>query len=82
LIFIAAFLPQFIDATGPLGLQFTIIVPTFLMITFTVTSLWALVAGKARGFLQCQRAFKPVSRTAGGLMIAAGAGLALARRGN
>jgi homoserine/homoserine lactone efflux protein len=82
LIFIAAFLPQFIDATHPLGLQFAFIVPTFLVITFTVTSVWALVAGKASGFLQSQRAFQSVLRTAGGLMIIAGVGLALARRGN
>jgi len=82
LIFIAAFLPQFIDAARPLGLQFTCIVPTFLVITFTVTSLWALVAGNVRGFLQSQRAFQSVFRTAGGLMIIAGVGLVLARRGN
>ena len=81
LIFIAAFLPQFIDAARPLGLQFTFIVPTFLVITFTVTSVWALVAGNVRGFLQSQRAFQSVLRTAGGLMIIAGVGLALARRG-
>ena len=81
LIFIAAFLPQFIDASRPAGPQFAIIVPTFLVITFIVTSIWALVAGKARGFLQGQQALKPVSRTAGGLMIVAGVGLALARRG-
>lgn len=56
------------------------IVPTFLMITFVVTSVWALVAGKARGFLRGQRAFRAVLRGAGGLMIMAGFGLALARR--
>lgn len=39
LIFIAAFLPQFIDSTRSLGLQFAFIVPTFLIITFTVTSM-------------------------------------------
>ena len=82
LIFIAAFLPQFIDATRPVGMQFSYIVPTFLVITFTVTSVWALLAGNARRFLQGQRAFQSVSRAAGGLMIIAGAGLALARRGN
>jgi len=82
LIFIAAFLPQFIDATRPLGLQFAIIVPTFLVITFAVTSVWALVAGNVRGVLQSQRAAKSVSRTAGGLMIMAGVGLTLARRVN
>ncbi len=82
LIFIAAFLPQFIDAARPIGLQFAIIVPTFLVITFTVTSVWALVAGKASGFLQSRQAFQSVLKTAGGLMIIAGVGLALARRGN
>jgi homoserine/homoserine lactone efflux protein len=82
LIFIAAFLPQFIDAARPLGHQCTFIVPTFLVITFTVTSIWALVAGKVSWFLQNQRAFQSFQRTAGGLMIIAGAGLALARRDN
>jgi threonine/homoserine/homoserine lactone efflux protein len=82
LIFIAAFLPQFIDAVRPLGLQFSIIVPTFLVITFSVTSVWAVVAGKVSGFLQSQRAFQSVLRTAGGLMVIAGVGLAAARRGN
>ena len=82
LIFIAAFLPQFIDAARPLGLQFSYIVPTFLLITFTVTSVWALIAGKVSGFLQSQRAFQSVLRTAGGLMIIAGLSLAVARRGN
>jgi len=82
LIFIAAFLPQFIDAARPIGLQFAFIVPTFLLITFAVTSVWALVAGNARGFLQSPRAFQLVLRIAGGLMIIAGVGLALAHRGN
>ena len=82
LIFIAAFLPQFINTANPIGLQLVIIVPTFLMITFVVTSVWALIAGIGREFLRSQRALQSVSRTAGGLMVAAGVGLALARRGN
>ena len=82
LIFIAAFLPQFIDAARPLMYQFSIMVPTFLVITFSVTSVWALIAGKVSAFLQSQRAFKSVLRTAGGLMIIAGVSLAVARRGS
>jgi threonine/homoserine/homoserine lactone efflux protein len=82
LIFIAAFLPQFIDVARPVGIQFIYIVPTFLLITFAVTSVWALVAGKLRVLLKSQRAQKSVSRTSGGLMILTGVGLALARRGN
>ncbi len=82
LVFIAAFLPQFINAARPLELQLICIVPTFLLITFIVTSIWALAAGKASGLLRSQRALQSVSRTSGGLMVLAGAGLALARRGN
>jgi threonine/homoserine/homoserine lactone efflux protein len=82
LIFIAAFLPQFIDAAHPLGVQFSFIVPTFLAITFCITAVWALAAGKASGFLQSRQAFQSVLKTSGGLMILAGAGLALARRSN
>ena len=82
LIFIAAFLPQFIDAGRPLGVQFAFIVPTFLLITFSVTSAWALVAGKASRLIRRQIAVQSILRTAGGLMIMAGAGLALARRGH
>lgn len=82
LLFIAAFLPQFIDTARPLWLQFSIIVPTFLVITFSVTSVWVLVAGNVRGYLQGQRAVRSLSQTTGGLMIIAGIGLAMARRGN
>lgn len=82
LVFIAAFLPQFIDATHPIAPQFIVIVPTFLLITFTVTSVWAVTAGSARVFLKSQRAIKTVSRTSGGLMVLAGMGLAVARRSN
>lgn len=62
LIFIAAFLPQFIDADHPLGLQFAFIVPTFLVITFSVASAWAMVAGSVSIFLKKQRAFQSVLR--------------------
>ncbi len=82
LIFIAAFLPQFIDTTRPPGLQLIFIVPTFLIITFTVTSLWALAAGKVSGLLQSQHGFQSLLRSAGGLMILAGVGLAFSRRGS
>ena len=82
LIFIASFLPQFIDATRPIGLQFALIVPTFLLITFFVTSVWAIVAGNVRTVLQGQRAARSILKTAGALMIIAGIGLAMARRGN
>lgn len=82
LIFIAAFLPQFIDTTRPLGVQFACIVPTFLVITFCVTAVWALVAGKASDYLQSTKAYQTMSKAAAGLLIIAGIGLGFARRGN
>ncbi len=80
LVFIAAFLPQFIDVAKPTGLQFAIIVPTFLLITFSVTSIWAIAAGRARTTLKKGKRVQTVMRTAGGLMVMAGLGMALARR--
>ena len=82
LIFIAAFLPQFIDTTRPLGIQFTVIIPTFLLITFFVTSIWAVAAGNISSFFKGKQSFKTVFQASGGLMVVAGLGLALARRGN
>jgi homoserine/homoserine lactone efflux protein len=80
LVFIAAFLPQFIDAGRPIAPQLVAIVPTFLAIAFSVTSIWALAAGKAGRLLANPRAARAGGRAAGVLMLAAGAGLALARR--
>ena len=82
LIFIAAFLPQFIDPTAPAGPQFACIVPTFLLLTFFLTAGWALAAGKAGRFFRQRRAMRALMRTAGGMMVIAGAGLVLARRGS
>ena len=80
LIFIAAFLPQFLDPVRPIWTQLAIIVPTFLVITFLVTGVWAMAAGHARRYLSSARARRRVARLSGGLLITAGVGLALARR--
>lgn len=80
LIFIAAFLPQFVDPVRPIGTQLAIIVPTFLVITFIVTGVWAVAAGHVRRYLQSARAQRRVARLSGGLLITAGVGLAIARR--
>ena len=82
LLFIAAFLPQFIDPARPVSTQFSIIVPTFLILTFTITSVWALAADSARVFLGSRKSIRAVSKTSGGLMVLAGIGLAAARRNN
>ncbi|WP_027186236.1 LysE family translocator [Desulfovibrio inopinatus] len=82
LVFIAAFLPQFIHPSHSLGLQLSIIIPTFLLITFIITSLWAIAAGSARDMLQNEKLSRPMLRTAGGFMVLAGLGMAMTRRSN
>ena len=81
LLFMVAFFPQFIDPDSSLALQVSIMVPTFLAITFVFTGLWAVAAGQAGRFFQSSRGARIGNRLSGGLMIGAGLGLALARRG-
>ena len=81
LIFLAAFLPQFLTPGAPLAPQVALMAPTFLLIGFIITALWALVAGHARRWFQGPRRLKLRNRVAGGLMIGAGAALAAVRRG-
>ena len=81
LLFLAAFFPQFIDPAVPLSTQAAIMVPSFLFITFVFTGVWALGAGQLRGLFQTRKRIILRNRVTGGLMIAAAAGLAAARRG-
>jgi len=81
LLFMAAFLPQFIDPARSLATQFAIMVPTFLAITFVFTGLWALVADQSGHWFKTRRAIVVRNRISGSLMMGAGLGLALARRG-
>ena len=80
LLFLAAFLPQFLDPEAGLAPQFAIIVPSFLAITFVFTGLWAFAAGRMGRFLRSRRHILLRNRIAGGLFIGAGLGLAVARR--
>ena len=80
LLFMAAFLPQFLDPARSLSQQFAVMLPTFLFITFVFTGLWAVLASQARGLFRSQRGALWRNRITGGLMIGAGLGLAAARR--
>ena len=71
LIFLTAFLPQFVDTEKPLFMQFLIIIPVFLFITYAITGLWAVLAGKGRIFMHNRRVHKIFSQAAGiGLVFA------------
>lgn len=81
LLFLVAFFPQFIDPDTSLVQQVSILAPTFLAITFVFTGLWAVAADRAGRYFQSDRGARIGNRISGGLMIGAGLGLALARRG-
>jgi homoserine/homoserine lactone efflux protein len=78
LLFYGAFLPQFVTPNDRIEAQIALLSVTFLVIAVLLDGAWALVAGRARGFLARRGRFR--NRLSGTLLIGAGIGLALARR--
>jgi threonine/homoserine/homoserine lactone efflux protein len=79
LLFYAAFFPQFVSANRPAG-QLWLLAATFLVLAAVIDSGWALLAGRLRGALAGHARLR--GRLTGAVLIAAGAGLAVARRGS
>jgi threonine/homoserine/homoserine lactone efflux protein len=77
LFFYGAFFPQFVSPSRPIGVQIAILSATFLALAILVDSGWALVAARARGLLTSRGRLR--NRISGGILIGAGAALALAR---
>jgi homoserine/homoserine lactone efflux protein len=75
-IFFAAFLPQFLHPGAPVVPQVAILAVTSVVIEFAILSGYAMAAGRAAMFAIEPRYAKWTSRIAGGLLMAAGAGLA------
>ena len=80
LLFYAAFLPQFIDPAGAVGLQMALLCATFLAIALTFDSSYALLAGRLRPLLLTRRGALWCGRVTGTLLVGAGFGLALIRK--
>ena len=81
LLFYAAFFPQFIDPAGPALPQLLLLSASFLTIATLLDGAYALLGGRLRGLLSDPRRARLRGRLTGGLLIGAGLGLALARRG-
>lgn len=71
LIFLGAFLPQFVDVSQPAFPQVMILGIFFMLVAGTTDAIYALVAGRARGLISAKRV-KLVSR-ASGLVLMVGA---------
>ena len=78
LLFYGAFFPQFLSPGAPIGPQVAALSLTFLAIAAGLDSVWALLAGRARGVLAIRGRLR--NRLSGGFLIGAGIGLALAHR--
>lgn len=72
LIFFVAFLPQFLDANGPVAIQLATFEITFLVLATLNASIYAVLAAMARRQIRKPRIQRVVNRTGGSLMIGAG----------
>jgi len=79
LLFYGAFFPQFVSPEGDLVGQLLLLSATYLALAVAIDSGWALLAARARNLLASRSRLR--NRLTGGLLIGAGAGLALAREG-
>ena len=81
LLFYAAFFPQFIEPGAALAPQLALLCVTFLVLATVLDGTYAALAGRLRGVLADGRRARIRNRVTGTLLIGAGLGLALARRG-
>ena len=79
LLFNAAFLPQFIGQSLHVTTQLLVLSAIFLITLGIGDSLWVAFAGSARMWFR--KVGRLRNRIAGGFLIGAGVGLAIARRG-
>ena len=77
LVFYGAFFPQFIDTGRDAAPQLAVLCGAFLALAIVIDSAWAFLAGRARGMLASRGRLR--NRISGGVLIGAGAGLALTR---
>ena len=77
LLFYGAFFPQFVSMKGHVGLQIAMLSVSFLVMAVLVDSFWAFLAGRARGVLASRGRLR--NRLSGGLLMGAGAALAMVR---
>ena len=77
LLFFGAFFPQFVSPAHALAPQLTVMSVTFLVTVAALDSVWATLAGQARGWIVARG--RLLNRVSGGLLAGAGVGLAVSR---
>lgn len=79
LIFLGAFLPQFVDTTRPAFPQVMVLGLLFMLVACSTDIVYAVLAGRTRGVLSAARV-RLVSRLSGILLMMGGVWLALQKR--
>lgn len=78
LVFFVALLPQFVDPTGPVGLQLLVLGASSAAIELVALGCYATAAARARSFARAG-AVGPLRRVGGAFLVGAGARLAAVR---
>ena len=79
LIFLGAFLPQFVDINQPTFPQVMVLGVFFMLVAGSTDAIYAIIAGRARGLLSAARV-QLVSRASGLLLMAGAIWLATMKR--
>ncbi len=79
-VFLLAVVPQFLDLTQPLALQYGVIAATLGFTDFVVMGVYTLLAARVLRLLKSPRQLRVMNRTFGGLFVAAGGLLAFFKR--
>jgi len=80
ILFFAAFLPQFLDPTASLAVQFAIMAGTFMVVEFLVELGLAVGASRILPWLSNERIARRFARGTGSLFVGAGVALVAADR--
>ncbi|MFT6557631.1 LysE family translocator [Sneathiella sp.] len=80
IVFFIAFVPQFVDQSQPVLLQFAVLEGTFLFFAGLNVLLWALLAGKLRQQFQKPGLIKVIKRLGGSFLVGAGLLTAMVQR--
>lgn len=79
LLFLGAFLPQFVDSNGDVGFQLTVLAVLFVAVLGTADTLYTLALGRMRSLVTSGR-LRIVDGVSGVLLLLGGLVLATARR--
>ncbi|HJT15709.1 MAG TPA: LysE family translocator [Dongiaceae bacterium] len=80
IMFYVAFFPQFIDVERPLLPQMVALGACFVVLGTLNSALYATLAAQVRRFIRSYRARKTINRATGGILIAMGGMMGLAKR--